>query len=208
MEASLRAQVRDPDTALELFAASSPSGRALSEAILSSTRLLVLDDVFMRATDRWFRWTPRDVRRERDGPSLDCAGLAPATRILAELGPRQDEESFHRSWVDATRDIHLATAPVFGILSVRDSTSKEHLIEAGRLWQRLHLEATLHGVAMQPLDQWLEHADRARQLGAPVPSLGMGLASGFAPVMMFRAGTALRPARPSARRLLDDVLLA
>ncbi|MEO7736183.1 MAG: hypothetical protein ABIY55_34815 [Kofleriaceae bacterium] len=94
------------------------------------------------------------------------------------------------------------------MLAVRDPTSAIQRIEAGRLWQRLHLEATLHGLAMQPLDQWLEVVDRARQRGidAPSPLEGDLAAVGLTPVMMFRCGMALRPAAASARRQLDDVI--
>jgi hypothetical protein len=30
------------------------------------------------------------------------------------------------------------------------------MLEAGRLWRRLHLEATLQGAAMHPLNQMME----------------------------------------------------
>ena len=210
IDAELRGQVRHADTALEVFDASSAAGRAFAEAIVVSTQALIDDDVFMRATDAWFRWTPREIRDHRDGPALDCAGLSPVKRVAAQLGPRPSSESFHRSWLASTRDIHLATAPTFGVISVRDRNRPEQLVEAGRLWQRVHLEATVHGVAMQPLDQWLELIDRTRQRGIAAPSApGVNLAPGaFEPVMMFRAGTPLREAPPSARRRLDDVLVS
>jgi hypothetical protein len=164
----------------------------------------------MRATDAWFRWTPREVREHRDGPSLDCAGLPLPLRLAAQLGPRSSAERFHKSWYDSTRDVHLGTAPTFGSIAVRDASDPRQLVEAGRLWQRVHLEATLQSLALQPLDQWLECVDRNRQRGMPAPFTPP---VGFAPpgstaVMMFRAGIPLRSARPSARRPLDDVLLA
>jgi hypothetical protein len=208
IENALRAQHRDASTSLAVFEASSVFGRAFSEAIVTSTRALIEDDVFMRATDGWFRWTPREVNAHRDGPALDCAGLSPVIRVAAQLGPRPSEQSFRSSWLASTRDVHLATAAAFGVISVRDPARPEQLVEAGRLWQRVHLEATHHGVAMQPLDQWLELIDRTRQRGLAAPfAPGVDFASpGYTPVMMFRAGMPLREALPSARRPLEDVL--
>jgi len=39
-------------------------------------------------------------------------------------------------------------------------------MQAGRPWQRLHLRATTQGLAMQPLDQLTELADREVMLGS------------------------------------------
>lgn len=205
---ALHAQHRDDSTSLAVFDASSLFGRAFSEAVVTSTRALIEDDEFMRATDAWFRWTPREVNVHRSGPALDCAGLSPVLRVAAQLGPRPSEESFRTSWLASTRDVHLATAAAFGVISVRDPARPAQLVEAGRLWQRIHLEATRHGVAMQPLDQWLELLDRTRQRGLSAPfAPGVNFASpGYTPVMMFRSGWPLREALPSARRPLDDVL--
>jgi len=206
--AALHAQVRHADTGLALVDAKSTAGRAFAHAILQSTETLIDDEAFMRATDGWFRWTPGAVRDHRDGPSLDSAGLSAITRIVAQLAPQPSSESYHRAWLASTRDVHLATAATFGVLAVRDPASAIQRIEAGRLWQRLHLEATLRGLAMQPLDQWLEVVDRARQRGVAAPSrLDDGLTpAGFFPVMMFRCGVAKRVAVPSARLRLDDVI--
>lgn len=208
-QAALHRQVRSGDTALQLFDASSQAGRAFSEVILMSTSALIEDEVFMQATDAWFRWTPSEVRMHLDGPSLDSAGLHPLKRIAAQLGPRPSAERFQGSWLAATRDVHLATAAAFGAVCVRDPERPEQLVEAGRLWQRLHLEATVLGIGMQPLDQWLELIDRARDLSVATPSApSADLApSGFSPILMFRAGSPVREAAPSARRRLDDVLL-
>ena len=207
---SLEQQAAGSSAVLALFDASSARGRVFSDVVLAATAALIDDAVFMTATDAWFRWTRRDVREHRDGPALDCAGLVPATLIAAQLAPRPSASRYHDSWLAATRDIHLATAPTYGIIAVPDAARPEELLDAGRLWQRLHLEATLHDVALQPLDQWLELVDRARQRGISLMthSAAQLAPPGFSPVMMFRAGRAVRPALPSARRHLEDVLLS
>jgi hypothetical protein len=43
-------------------------------------------------------------------------------RVAAQLGPRSSEESFRGSWLASTRDVHLATAAAFGVISVRNPT--------------------------------------------------------------------------------------
>jgi hypothetical protein len=159
----------DRTTTLRLFEADSERGRLFTAAILASTAALIADAEFMRASDAWFRWTPREVSEHADGPSLRCAGLPRLLAMAAMLGPRQGVDEFHASWLDTTRDVHLATAPTFGVIAVPDGHSAQ-FIEAGRLWQRVQLEATLMGLGMQPLDQAIEASERAvepRALGSP-----------------------------------------
>ena len=175
---------------------------------LAATTALIADAEFMRATDAWFRWTPREVAEHADGPSLHCAGVAPIVEFAAILGPRQTPATFHASWLDTTRDVQLGTAPMFGRIVAAGGT-RERFIEAGRLWEGVQLEATMHGLGMQPLDQALEASDRARQLadapGEPPRALGP---AGPRLAMMFRLGYPLRPAVASARRPLRELLLS
>jgi hypothetical protein len=169
--------------------------------------MLIADAAFMRASDSWFRWTARDVTEHADGPSLGCAGLAPGVELAAMLGPRPGAQSLHASWLDTTRDVHLATAPAFGFIAVADATDRGQLVEAGRLWQRTQLEATLQGLGMQPLDQALEASDRSKQLGlVESPPLGTAMVGGEL-AMMFRVGFPIRPAAPSPRRPLGEVII-
>jgi hypothetical protein len=158
---------------------------------------------------RWFRWTPREVAEHPDGPSLRCAGLSPAVELAAMLGSRQTNKQFDTSWLTTTRQVHLATAPTFGVISVPDAGNRAQLIEAGRLWQRFHLEATLLGLAAQPLDQSIEASERMRVLGtAPIePSPSTLAPPGFQVAMMFRVGYPKRLAKASARRPLEAVLI-
>jgi hypothetical protein len=83
-------------------------------------------------------------------------------------------------------------------------------IRAGRAWQRLHLAATVLGIAAQPLNQPVECIDRNTMLGR-VDSFGPAMAKiaqfqGWEPTFSFRLGIADRPAGPSPRRAVEDVL--
>ena len=109
------------------------------------------------------------------------------------------------------RDVLVPTAAAFGLLAVRDASDNKLRMSAGRLWQRLHLWATVHGLAMQPLNQMCERADRERQLRLD-PRFGRALrelagGDAWTGIMPFRTGYPLRVAQPSPRRPLDTVLL-
>ena len=164
---ALHRQQRDARTSLTLFDTSSTKGTEFARLIGGSTEALIEDDTFMRVTDAWFRWTPHDVAAHRDGPSLDCAGLSPLLRIAAQLGPASSDESFRRSWLDSTRDVHLATAAAFGVVAVRDPTSPAQLVEAGRLWQRVHLASSRPEMAFrQQIVGDRRHAHRSAAVGS------------------------------------------
>jgi len=111
---------------------------------------------------------------------------------------------------NATESQHCATAPRFGVIAVRNRDDKAQLLEAGRLWQRLHLEATLQGVAMHPLNQMMEMADHDCFEGY-ISKAEYRLArivkdSGLQAVFGFRCGYARQPAKPAPRRSVNEVI--
>jgi hypothetical protein len=76
----------------------------------------------------------------------------------------------------------------------------------------MHLWATTQGLAMQPLNQMSERADREAQLGVE-PKFGTVLASlvsdpGLQALMPFRVGYPLSDSAVSPRRDLTSVLVA
>lgn len=79
------------------------------------------------------------------------------------------------------------------------------------MWQRMHLWATTQGLAMQPLNQMSERADRERQLGlqsefGSAPADLIDGASSQA-LMPFRVGYPLSAGGVSPRRDVKAVLL-
>jgi hypothetical protein len=120
-------------------------------------------------------------------------------------------QSAHRHWIDQTRNAQLGTRPVIGLITVNDLYDRDCALRAGRLWQRLHLQGTLLGLGMQPLNQLPECVDRERQLGRPsIFSKTLAAFSGDAerePTFAFRVGWPTRPAAASPRRSLQSVMM-
>ena len=163
-------------------------------------------------SDRWVRTSSAAVEKYRSGPTLDTAGLSSSTLLFAKLLPDLPAQMSHDAWLSQTRDRQLATAPVTGIVAVRDRYDRPAALTAGCVWQRLHLASVLAGVATQPLNQPMEMADREKQAGR-VPAWEQRLAAligshDWQPTFLFRAGIPVQPAPPSPRRALDGTLLS
>jgi hypothetical protein len=59
----------------------------------------------------------------------------------------------------------VATAAAFGIIAVHNVFDNIQRLEGGMFYQRMHLWATSNGLAMQPMNQMTERADREVSLG-------------------------------------------
>ena len=96
-----------------------------------------------------------------------------------------------------------------GLIAVSDRYDRKVTLAAGRVWQRQHLSATARGLAMQPLNQPIEMIDRERQTGqgtAWAKRIAGLTGDDWQATFAFRAGYASRPAPPSPRRRLADVV--
>jgi hypothetical protein len=185
---------------------------ALGQEIVACTEALVADAEAMAASDAWFRGNWQALQRHRDGVTLDAAGMEEFPGAVAKMLPVLPAALAHRSWIESTREVHTATAPLLGMLTVPDLRDRVQALRAGRAWQRIHLWATARGIAMQPLNQPLEVVDREELLGR-APATARRLA-GFVgdparrPTMCFRAGYPVRAAKRSPRRPLEWCLLS
>jgi hypothetical protein len=185
--------------------------RAQLGDLLVQATAAIIDDADQRASDaRWFRQSWDEIQRERDGITIDTAGLADVTAALAKLLPAQSPTAMSEAWLDATRDRHTRTAAAYGIVAVRDATDTVQQLQGGRLLQRVHLWASGQGIALHHMNQLTERADRERQLGRP-PTFGQALSlvvpSGWQALCTFRIGHPTHRARRSPRRPVEDVLL-
>jgi nitroreductase len=184
--------------------------REFGALIVQSTEQIVADREMSMDSFRWIRTGRRDVLVHRDGVTIDTSGTSRLMTVAAKMLPDLSATRIDRIWVDTTRDVHTATASVFGMILIPDRLNMAQSIAAGRAWQRLHLAATAEGIAAQPLNQPVEMIDRHHMLGRPDefgPSLvKLGGATGWEPTFVFRLGYAVREAPRSPRRPLADVV--
>lgn len=198
----------DESVALSLFT-EGDGFEALGRAIINATDEIVADHKMIEDSHRWFRDGPQEMERDRSGLELDAAGLSPALLAAAKFLPALPAEQSHGTWATQTRDTHVPTAALLGMISVRDRYDRPQALAAGRLWQRIHLAASAAGLAMHPLNQPVEMVDREKQLGKDAHAERrlaaiVGNAS-WQPTFAFRGGYATRPAIASARRGVEMV---
>jgi hypothetical protein len=186
--------------------------RELGALIVEATERIIADPQMSADSARWFRGGRRDIAAHRDGVTVDTAGLSPVMTAAAKLLPDPDAATADQYWLATTRDSQVSTAPVLGVLLVRDRLDMAAAIEAGRAWQRLHLAATLAALAAQPLNQPVECIDRDAIVGKPdtfsASLTKLAGAAPWQPTFVFRLGFAERAATPSPRRALDEVLVS
>jgi hypothetical protein len=203
-------QVLSRNATLLSFPASDREGKLFAEGTIEATAKYIADSVMLKDSHHWFRYSLEEVNEKRDGLSVIGLGMPEwQTRVALSL-PESWMGDFGKKWLEATESQHCATAPRFGVIAVRNRDDKAQLLDAGRLWQRLHLEATLQGVAMHPLNQMMEMADhdyfeghvsRADyQLARIVKDGGLQVVFGF------RCGYAKHPARAAPRRGVNEVI--
>jgi len=193
-----------------LFAAESPAGQSFIEGTLAATEEFTSDPSMMTESFRWFRQTMDQVKAARDGTSFLSSGLTDLQVRTGIALPDINMNSYSQMWLETTRNDQMPYTPMFGLLCVDDLSNPTHLLEAGRLLQRLHLEVTARNLALQPLSQMNRIADREEARGG-LPVFRERLASlsggqGYV-VLGLRLGYPKRPARISPRRPFPTVLV-
>jgi hypothetical protein len=208
------ALVDDPDVRL-LWLLDATHRNEFSALTTAATEAFIADR--RQSTDdyAWYRGTWSQLQRHRDGVTVDASGLSPVLRSLGKLVPasRTSNDSY---WLAGTRDRQLPTAAGFAIMLTRTpdrgtTGNVPRWLAAGRIYQRLHLWATSRGLAMQPLNQSVERAERERSTTGPA-QISTALAAVVAdpnwePVMPFRIGYPTTDAGASPRRDVQDVLV-
>ncbi|USH03176.1 hypothetical protein K6Q96_03945 [Grimontia kaedaensis] len=196
-----------PDVSLTLL--TNPAQRqAFTQQTVNATRFIATDHQMSADSFQWFRLSHKDMQAHRDGVYIDTAGLPPAITAISKIMPPLSEESSNQYWIDGTQRT-MASTPMHGLLTLNNLYSSKQNIEAGRLWQRIHLWATTQGISMQPVNQTCEVVDRQRQLGQPQTFADDLRALSGKPqsaTFAFRAGYPTQTAIPSPRRALKDVV--
>jgi hypothetical protein len=182
----------------------------IGQLIVEGAQAIAGDRQMSSDSFRWWRDSRSDIEQYKDGMTVDAAGLSPLITALAKVLPAQSREQNDQSWIQQTRDSYVKTAAAYGVVVVQDPSDNLQRISGGRLYQRLHLAATIQGMAMQPLNTLTERIDRERVLGvAPrftqaVPEV-LGV-PGMQALMTFRIGYPTMKTLPSPRRPADSVI--
>jgi hypothetical protein len=188
-----------------------PERSAFADATVAATEAIVADDDQSRASFNWMRRTYDEVQRYRDGLTPLIQPESRFTLSISQLIPTP-RGVIDKYWIAETRDTQVATAGAFGIIVVPDSRSDLYRLRAGRLWQRMHLWAVQNGLAMQPMNQIIERAEREQNANLePVFTRRTAVLIGDSrvkPVMAFRLGYPTEDAKPSARRDVASVIVS
>ena len=183
----------------------------LSSLIVAATEAINRDPDQSRSDYQWFRQNWDQIQRQRDGITIDAAGLPELTATLAKLLPAQSRQAIDDAWLTATRDSHTKTAAAYGIVAVRDAADSQQRLKGGRLLERVHLWATGNGIALHHMNQLTERADREREL-AINPRFGDALQQllpdGWQALSLFRIGYPTHSPNKSPRRALAAVIVS
>lgn len=201
------------DSLVRVFWATDATMRQhLGDLMVEAARAFVADKPLVRDDDRWYRATWQDVQRFRDGITLDAAGLPDLTRMLGKILPPASADQQHAYFVQGVQT-QVQTAGMLGMLAVHNKRDNVQRVQAGRVWQRMHLWATTQGVAMQPLNQLTEMVDREAVLASTsTPHFGAALRElisdpAWQVLLTFRVGYPTHEALRSPRRAVNTVVL-
>jgi nitroreductase len=210
LDALSRLASDEPDVRLFLFT-SDADRRRIVEVSAAANAELYSDPEVMRDNGRWLRLRREEIRKFRDGLTIDAFGLPPVAAGLAKMMP---EWMVRRAAARGARTGYsalMSSAPLIGVIAVRDRYDREQSLRAGRIWQRAHLLATAHGLAGRPCNEAVERIDHERALGKPPRQAGL-LAeilggTGWQPTFVFYMGYPALAAQASPRRPLGLVVL-
>lgn len=166
-----------------------------------------------RGSEEWIRWRPAAIKEHQDGLTIDNFGLPPTMAAFAKIAPlwvlKRASAPEHRR---AMYERQFLSAPLIGVIAVRDRMSKRQSVTAGRLWQRAHLLATARGVAARPCNEAIEMIDHERHLNRPARRMsvltGVIGDSSWQPTFLFLMGKPSLAAHLSPRRTLDKVVIS
>jgi hypothetical protein len=193
------------DANVKIFLFTGEAERTKIAAISSAANdEIYADRAVDAASHRWFRLKWSSVQKYRDGLTMDAAGLPPVATAVVKTVPQ--------SWLNwlasrQPKDAYaklMLSAPLIGILAVRDRYDQEDCMRAGRVWQRAHLLAAARGLAGRPCNEAVEMIDYERahrkpaQRGAMLAEV-LGDAS-WQPTFVFYMGYPLIAAHASPRR--------
>ena len=198
----------EPEVRIFLFA-DEKERKKIATMVSKANDVLYADPAVEQGSEEWIRFGWKSVQKYRDGLTVDAFGLPPSQAAIAKMVPA----SVLRRQFASAKDLYLnllLTAPMFGLIAVRDRYDQEQSLRAGRVWQRMHLLATAHGVAARPANEMVEMVDHEGSTGQVARHAAL-LAeligdTAWQPTFMFYMGYAVRPGLASPRRPVEMVV--
>jgi len=200
----------EPDVKIFLFTADADR-KKIVEISSAANAEIYSDPEVERSSNRWIRNKWSEVQKFRDGLTIDAFGLPPISAGVSKMMPL-----WMLKWVASLGAMNryselMLSAPLIGVIAVRDRYDREHCLRAGRIWQRAHLLATARGLAGRPCNEAVEMIDYEKVLGKQARRVGLlGELLGEAewqPTFIFYMGYPTLTARASPRRSIENVVL-
>jgi len=188
-----------------------PARSIFAELNIQATEDFIADAKQSTDSQRWYRHDWDQIQTSRDGITLDAQANPTLITTMGKILPPLSQDQNDQYWLQAIHT-QVESAPAFGLIAIPERHNKVALLEAGMLYQRLHLWATIAGLAMQPLNQIVERLDREISLGQ-VSEMDSSLhtlvsETSLQVVMPFRIGYPTVSPLPSPRRSAEMVLVA
>lgn len=173
----------------------------IAQIVRDSARSYLTDACHRDGMD-WFRITRNQWETKGDGIAV-FNGDAPAPiKRYVELLVSQDDllqTAFKQGEIDSVDRLSAAT-PMWGIITTKGDSLRQKLL-AGQMLERVYLEASMNGLAVQPQCYPTETADGIARLKSQ-----LNLADGTEPLFLFRLGYSNHIAK-SVRRNIQDVMV-
>ena len=206
LEGDLRAFIDEEDVDVTVLQTKNDR-EAFRQDIIDATRAIIDDKEMNEASHVWYRHSKDAIDEHRDGLTIDPIGTSATVRFFGKIGSRPSAEKAAKYWLKNTID-YQTTASAYVILTSPARNDRAQQLRCGRVYQRLHLFATSVGLAIQPLNQMLERADREMYLDI-APTFTERLLSYVGDarhaVMVFRIGYPIETAFASCRKPVEWV---
>ena len=113
--------------------------RKVGDLIVQATQAIIDDKQQSDDDFRWFRLSWQDIQNYKDGLTVDASGLPWYIQVFAKILPPISKEQSDSSWLQSTKETHVATAAAFGIIVVHDVLDNIQRLQGGTFFQMIHL---------------------------------------------------------------------
>lgn len=174
----------------------------IAQIVRDSARTYLTDTCHRDGMD-WFRITRQQWESKGDGISVFNGDAPAAIKRYVELLVSPDDllqDAFKQGEIDSV-DRLSASTPMWGVITTKNDSFQQKL-RAGQMAERVYLEASMNGLAVQPQCYPTETPEGVARLKSQI-----NLADGTEPLFLFRIGHSNHIAK-SVRRNIKDVMLA